>query len=113
MEDFIITTTHQIEGYEVTSYIDVIFEESIFGMSAETGFKAFGDMFKGWTGERFDAVSDRIAVIKEEIKKRFIRQAIRKNANAIIGVDIETTRNHGDGTIGISMSGTAVVIKKI
>ena len=34
-------------------------------------------------------------------------------ANAIIGVDIETTRNMNDGNIGVSISGTAVIVRKV
>lgn len=113
MDDFIISTTHILDGYEVVEYIDVLFEESIFGISLSTGLKGFGDMFKGWTGERFNAISDRIEEVKTEVKNELISKAKRRGANALIGVDIETTRNLNDGTIGISISGTAVKIVKV
>lgn len=112
MKDFIISTTHQLEGYRIVKYIDVIFEENTFGVSWSTSVQSFNDMFKGFTGERFDAISDRIEHIKTEVKQRFIRKAIRQGANAIVGTDIETTTTQNGG-ITISMSGTAVLIEKI
>jgi uncharacterized protein YbjQ (UPF0145 family) len=47
VKDFIITTTNQLEGYIITEYLDVFFEESIFGISISTGIKGLGDMFAG------------------------------------------------------------------
>ena len=113
MNDFIISTTHLLDGYEVTEYLDVLFEESIFGLSFETSLKGFGDMFKGWTGERLNAISDRIEEVKTAVKNELIAKAKRLGANALIGVDIETTRNLNDGTIGVSISGTAVRVIKV
>ncbi|MFA5421744.1 MAG: heavy metal-binding domain-containing protein [Bacilli bacterium] len=113
MDDFIISTTHILDGYEVIEYIDVLFEESIFGVSLSTGLRGFGDMFKGWTGERFDAISNRIEEVKTHVKSELVKKAKQAGANALIGVDIETTRNLNDGTIGISISGTAVRIIKV
>ena len=113
MEDFIISTTHLLDGYEVTEYLDVLFEESIFGISFSTSMKSFGDMFKGWTGERLNAISDRIEEVKSEVKNELIAKAKKMGANAIIGVDIETTRNLNDGNIGVSISGTAVIVRKV
>jgi len=69
-------------------------------------------MFKGWTGERLNAISDRIEEVKKEVKDALIDKAIKLGADAIIGLDIETTRNLNDGTIGVSISGTAVRIVK-
>lgn len=112
LKDFIITTTPIIEGYKIVKYIDIIFEENTFGVSWSTSVQSFNDMFKGFTGERFDAISDRIEQVKVEVKKRFIRKAIRNGANALIGVDVETT-TRDNGSITISMSGTAVVIEKV
>jgi len=112
MKDFIISTTHQLEGFIVTEYLDVVFEESIFGISIQTGIKGLNDMFAGWTGERLNAMSNRIEEVKQEVKEALIDKAVRLGADALIGVDIETTRNLNDGTIGISMSGTAVRIVK-
>ena len=112
MKDFIVSTTHQLDGYIITEYLDVIFEESIFGISISTGIKGIGDMFKGWTGERLNAISDRIEEVKKEVKDALIDKAIKLGADALIGIDIETTRNLNDGTIGVSISGTAVRIVK-
>lgn len=112
MKDFIVSTTHQLDGYIITEYLDVIFEESIFGISISTGIKGIGDMFKGWTGERLNAISDRIEEVKKEVKDALIDKAIKLGADAIVGLDIETTRNLNDGTIGVSISGTAVRIVK-
>ena len=112
MKDFIVSTTHQLDGYIITEYLDVIFEESIFGISISTGIKGIGDMFKGWTGERLNAISDRIEEVKKEVKDALIDKAIKLGADALIGIDIETTRNLNDGTIVVSISVTAERIVK-
>ena len=69
-------------------------------------------MFAGWTGERLHAISNRIEEVKKDVKEALVDKAVRLGADALIGVDIETTRNLNDGTIGVSMSGTAVRIIK-
>ncbi|MFA7378671.1 MAG: heavy metal-binding domain-containing protein, partial [Bacilli bacterium] len=56
--------------------------------------------------------SDRIEEVKKEVKDALIDKAIKLGADALIGIDIETTRNLNDGTIGVSISGTAVRIVK-
>ncbi|MFA7701188.1 MAG: heavy metal-binding domain-containing protein, partial [Bacilli bacterium] len=85
MNDFIVSTTHLLDGYVITEYIDVIFEESIFGVSISTGIKGIGDMFKGWTGERLNAISDRIEEVKNEVKNSLIGKAKKMGADALIG----------------------------
>lgn len=112
MADFIITTTSNVEGFKVVEYLDVIFEENIFGVSMDTTFQSFGDIFKGFSGERLDAISNRIEDVKNEVKRRFIRKALAIGANAIIGMDIETTQTQNGG-IHISMSGTAVILESL
>ena len=86
MEDFIISTTHLLDGYEVTEYLDVLFEESIFGISFSTSMKSFGDMFKGWTGERLNAISDRIEEVKSEVKNELIAKAKKWERTPLLGL---------------------------
>jgi uncharacterized protein YbjQ (UPF0145 family) len=107
----IITTTNRVEGYQIIEYLDIVFQESIIGVGIGTSLKSFGDIFKGWTGEKFEAISNRIEEVKQIVKNALIDSALKLGADAIVGVDIETTRNANDGTIGVSMSGTAVKLR--
>jgi uncharacterized protein YbjQ (UPF0145 family) len=108
----IITTTNNVEGYEIIEYLDIIFQESIVGIGFGTSMKGFSDIFKGFTGEKFDAISNRIAEVKQIVKRDLINYATNMGADAIVGVDIETTRNENDGSIGVSISGTAVRLRR-
>ncbi|MGL4731015.1 MAG: YbjQ family protein [Clostridium sp.] len=111
VENCKITTSNTLEGYEVLEYLDIVSEEKIVGIGLKTHFKSIGDMFATFTGEEMKAYTNRIKELKKQIKKDLKRQAVKIGANAIIGVDIETTVPAANA-IMVSINGTAVKIKK-
>lgn len=107
-----LTTGYNFEGYKIVEYYDVIFEESFIGIGFGTHLKAIGDLFAQLTGDEFKAITHRLKEVKAIVRQKLIKDAISLGANAIIGIDFESSNLIGD-TILVSMTGTAVKIEKI
>ena len=107
-----MTTTPSFDGYRSKEYKGLIFDETITGVGLKTAFKSFGDMFASLTGEQMYAVTNRISELKSELINRLKAKAVAKGANAIVGIDFESTMS-GGSAIMVSANGTAVIIEKI
>ncbi len=112
IENIIMTTSHSFEGYRITEYKGIIFDETISGIGLKTAFKGIGDMFASLTGDQMYAVTNRINDLKIDLINRMKTKAAAAGANAIIGLDFESTLPGGN-TIMVSANGTAVIIEKI
>ncbi|MBR6050589.1 MAG: heavy metal-binding domain-containing protein, partial [Clostridia bacterium] len=82
------------------------------GVGLKTAFKRIGDMFASLTGEQMYAVTSRINELKNELINRLKAKAVAQGANAIVGIDFESTMP-GGSAIMVSANGTAVIIEKI
>lgn len=102
----IMTTTHTIEGRQVSKYFGVITGEAILGANI------FKDIFAGIR----DIVGGRSASYERELQEarhlaftEMEEKARRAGANAIIGIDIDYETIGGNGSmLMVSVSGTAV-----
>ena len=112
IEKVIMTTTHSLDGYHIKEYKGIIFDETMTGMGLKTAFKSIGDMFASLTGEQMYAVTNRINELKRELMNRLKAKAVSQGANAIIGIDFESTVP-GGSAIMVSANGTAVVVEKV
>lgn len=105
----IITTTNNIEGREVSEYIDIVFGEVISGVNFIKDIGAsFRDMFggrsKGYEEELLDARNEAL----EELKQR----AINMGADAVLGCKMEYEVLGQNGSmLMVTVSGTAVKLK--
>ena len=63
-------------------------------------------------GEEYTAISERLKEIKGTLRERVKRQAAKLGANALIGVDFESSAFSGSA-IMVSMTATAVTIEAI
>ena len=105
----IITTTQNIEGKQITSYLGVITGEAILGANL------FRDMFAAVR----DVVGGRSASYERELgKAREIALAELEDwaeelgANAVVGVDIDyESFGQTSGMMMVSATGTAVIVK--
>ena len=89
-----LTTTHIIEGNQVSNYFDVITGEVILGANT------LKDIFAGIR----DIVGGRSTSYEREL-----REARRIGANVIIGIDIDyETIGANSSMLMVSVSGTAV-----
>ena len=113
MKKMIVTTCPSIEGYTIEEYDGLVFGEAIF----KPGFlKSIGAMFNDTVdqlsfGDR--ELSGRTKIIKDARNfaiDKLKYNAAEKGANAVVGVDCETTL--GIDIMHITISGTAVRIKK-
>ena len=112
MQLMMLSTGYSFDGYRITTYHDVVFEELIIGIGIKTGMKAIGDIFNGILGEEYTAVSERLKEVKLMLKERTISQAANLGANALIGVDFESSMCGGSAFM-VSMTATAVTIERL
>jgi uncharacterized protein YbjQ (UPF0145 family) len=104
----LITTTHAVEGRQITDYLGLVSGEAILGANI------FKDFFAGIR----DIVGGRSAAYEQELRKakkiaidEMIASAAAVGGNAIVGVDLDyETIGGGQGSnmLMVSASGTAV-----
>ena len=106
--DIIVVTTQYIPGYDIVEVVDVI-----HGVTARTrgiGGKTIASM-ESIFGGKISTYTKEIEKAKKEAIDRLKINARIKGANAVIGLDIETTSIFQDLVL-LSATGTAVKIKK-
>ena len=110
LDDFLVSTTDQIEGKQITEYKGVVSGISI------TGFGAFREFFSGFT----DAFGGKSGSYQKEYKsarnlaiKDLISEAKNLSANAVICIrlDFENISAKGKSLVMVSATGTAVTLK--
>lgn len=111
IEAFKLTTGFDFQGYVITEYIDVLFDEMLVGLGIGRSFvSSLDNFFSAVTGTEATAMIDKLNEIKYDLKSRLVSKAIDLGANAMLGIDFESSKL-GD-LIMVSMTGTAVKIKK-
>ena len=106
--DVIVVTTHDIPGYDIIEIVDVI-----HGVTARTrgiGGKTIAAIESIFGGEVASYTKEIEKAKKEAIDRLKINARI-EGANAVIGLDIETSSIF-QGLVLLSATGTAVKIKK-
>jgi len=108
----IITTGHNVEGYVIAEYIDVIFDELLVGIGFKKGLTSTLDnVISSFTGTEATEMIDRLNTVKAALKYRVKRKADGLGANALIGVSFESSRV-GE-LLMVSMTATAVKIEQL
>jgi uncharacterized protein YbjQ (UPF0145 family) len=104
-----VVTTPSIQGYKITKVIGVV-----TGLSPRTrgvGGMIFGAI-QALMGGEVTAFTTEIEKARLEAIQRATEKAERLGANAIVGLDLETSDMGGEFTITlISATGTAVVVE--
>jgi uncharacterized protein YbjQ (UPF0145 family) len=104
----ILTTTHGIEGHQVTRYHGIVTAEVILGANV------FRDIFAGirdFVGGRSGAYEKPLRQAREMAMEELEAEARDKGANAVIGIDIDYEVIGDSGSmLMVSISGTAVTI---
>lgn len=113
IQDLILTTGTSFEGYKVEKYIDVICEEIVFKNSLwkqiSAGFEDFANALS-FKDKEMSGASELIANARRYIMEKFKEKAVRLDANAILGIDFESS--FGSDVVRVSVFGTAVCVKK-
>lgn len=102
----IVTTTPNVEGYQIAEYHGIVTGEAILGANV------FRDIFAGITdiiGGRSGAYEKSLAEARETALAEMQERAQRMGANAVVGVDLdyEVINN----MLMVSASGTAVTLR--
>lgn len=104
MSDIIITSSHNLEGFNIIEYIEFVSVEVVLGTGLFSEFKAsFSDLF----GTRSVAFQEKLAAVKEHGLKEIRNKAKNLNGNAVISVDMDYI-NFSDNIIGLIINGTVV-----
>lgn len=102
----ILSTTNTIEGKPVNDYLGIVTGETIIGANI---FKDFFASIRDIIGGRSGSYERVLREAKDTALKEMQEEAIKLNANAVIGVDLdyETVGKNG-GMLMVTASGTAV-----
>lgn len=102
----IITTTPNVEGYQIAEYKGIVVGEAIMGANVVRDiFAAVTDIVGGRSGAYETKLQDARETALRELEQR----AVAKGANAVVGVDLDYEVVNGT-MLMVSASGTAVVI---
>jgi uncharacterized protein YbjQ (UPF0145 family) len=106
--DFIVVTTPTIAGYKIKKVLGLV-----TGLTPRTrGFGgAFRAGFQQIKGGEITAFTSEIEKARIEALERAIEAAKKKGANAIIGLDIETSDIGQTNVTLLSATGTAVLVE--
>jgi uncharacterized protein YbjQ (UPF0145 family) len=109
MEDIILTTTPSIPGYNIKEVKGIVMglvprTRGIGGKFIASIESLFGGEVKAFTSEMEKA--------RKEAIERMVENAKKMGANAVIGVDFETSEVF-QGVVLVSATGTAVVVEKV
>ena len=102
----ILSTTNTIEGKPVNDYLGIVTGETIIGANI---FKDFFASIIDIVGGRSGSYERVLREAKDTALKEMKEEAIKLNANAVIGIDLdyETVGKNG-GMLMVTASGTAV-----
>jgi len=115
--DIIISTTSNLEGYEILEYKDIVYEEVIFAQKLTSQLKnvvgdyvsAVGSIF---SDQELSGSTNAILQAKDYVIKKLKARASSIGANAIVGIDFETSYGSASTSIRVSVNGTAVLVQK-
>lgn len=103
----ITTTTHNIEGRQITEYLGIVTGKAIMGANV------FRDFLAGITdlvGGRSGTYESKLADGRETALGEMQQIAQQRGAHAVVGVDIDY-EVIGDSMLMVSASGTAVKVQ--
>ncbi len=104
----ILTTTPNIDGYQIREYKGIVTGETIIGANI---FKDFMAGIRDIVGGRSASYEKVLREAKDTSMMEMIQRAQAMGANAIVGIDIDyETIGETNSMLMVSTSGTAVVI---
>jgi uncharacterized protein YbjQ (UPF0145 family) len=103
----LVTTTPNVEGFRITSYLGIVNGETIMGANI---FRDFMASITDVVGGRSGAYENKLKEAREIAISEMVAQAQRLGANGVVGVDVdyEVVR---EGMLMVAVSGTAVRVE--
>jgi len=112
-----MTTGSSFDGYRVEKYIGIINKEILVrvGLSSALDAAIQNISLSHFFGNDAEAKGSSALIqrAKENLSEQFEAEAVKRGANAILGIDYETTILENQNVIRVAMNGTAVQIEKI
>lgn len=106
----IITTTNNVDGYEIVEYKGVIFGEVITGVNF---IKDFSAGLRDFFGGRSSSYEEELMGARDESLKEIMQRANEVGANAIVGLKMDYEMlGVSNSMMMVTCSGTAVRIEK-
>jgi uncharacterized protein YbjQ (UPF0145 family) len=104
----LVVTTPSIPGYRIVGVIGIV-----SGMSIRTRglLGRLGASVEAIVGGRSEAYITELKKAREEALKDLVEEAQRLGANAVVGVDFETSEVL-EGFLVVTATGTAVVVER-
>ena len=106
-KDIIVTTTHSVDGYNISSYHGIESVEIVIGTGM---FSEISSSIDDFFGSRSTAFEKKLATAKGTAFKKLKLIAFEKGANAIVGIDLDYTEFSGN-RIGLITNGTLVSLE--
>ncbi|ROO01145.1 hypothetical protein BK674_11420 [Pseudomonas moraviensis] len=105
----IISTTHSVEGRQITAYLEIVSAESVQGVNViRDMFAGMRDFFGGRSQTLERALKEARIQATDELKDR----ARALQADAVVGVDFEISMPAGKGgMVVVFVTGTAVKLR--
>lgn len=116
LSNMIVTTTDILDGYFIEDYLGIVFGEVVYGIkvvkAVEHVVSNVVDALKSFVDDvEYSGSTNSMREAKEYALKKMMKEAYDRGANAIVGVECDTT--HEDlNAVQITMTGTAVRVRK-
>lgn len=104
----ILTTTPNVEGYPVKSYLGLVCGEVISGVDF---VKDFAAGLSNFFGGRSSTYEEELIAAREQAINEMAQRAAQMGATAVVGIDIDyEVLGQGGNMLMVTASGTAVTI---
>lgn len=108
MDKFLLTSTSNVEGYDIVEYIDFVTHQAVF--SSNTAQELVANI-QDATGGEGRSLADKLEDSAQKAMEEFREICQNKKANAVIGLRASYTNLSGN-IAGVIISGTAVKIQE-
>lgn len=103
----ILTTTPNVEGYPVKSYLGLVCGEVISGVDF---VKDFAAGLSNFFGGRSSTYEEELIAAREQAINEMAQRAAQMGANAVVGIDIDYEVLGQGNMLMVTATGTAVTI---
>ncbi len=103
----ILTTTPNVEGYPVKSYLGLVCGEVISGVDF---VKDFAAGLSNFFGGRSSTYEEELIAAREQAINEMAQRAAQMGATAVVGIDIDYEVLGQGNMLMVTASGTAVTI---
>lgn len=103
----ILTTTPNVEGYPVKSYLGLVCGEVIAGVNF---VKDFAAGLSNFFGGRSSTYEEELIAAREQAINEMAQRAAQMGATAVVGIDIDYEVLGQGNMLMVTASGTAVTV---